>query len=531
MGLLDLPGVSRVQFLREAPLDVRRYGADDSGASDSRSAIQSALNAARDAGGGDVLLDGIYRVDAPILPRSNVRIRGRGWGKSILRPPSTWNGGSTGSILEVGGSAGSPITGFACSGVKFDLSQVPSTVQAKALFVTYMRDLRFEDNWVYQSTATGIGADFLDAGVIRGNRVEGCGRYAEGNEDTYLGCSGIGIGTGVWGSEATLVEGNFVINPVRYGIFTEYQSGISGYFTWGCKIINNYITGARWGIGSDGVADQHIIGNHVEASDQDAIVIAPGNAGGRSWGDLIAHNTVRTSGRHGLYVNLAASGNGTPAEVGRYVIQSNRFFDNASCGIKFSTSALLPGVMLLDNGIFRNAVIGIDIGGGGLSDGMIARNIITNNVNSGMRWLGPLTRMAIKDNRIGDTRTSGRTQQIGIDHQSGYTITDCVIEGNNLSNNITTGFQRSGTTTTSVIRRNFGYGPDAVDSVSLTGSPMTYTVGARPERLAIIGGTVASVAINGQTWLTGPGTVDLEPNDVMVLTYSADPTAIKRRRL
>lgn len=505
-----------------------QYGADNTGVTNSRNAIQAAIDAARDAGGGTVIIDGTYRVDTSLLPRSNVTLEGRGWGRSILKAHSSW--ASNTSLLEVGGSSGSPIENFTVRGIKLDLSAVSATYTCKGIFVTYMRNFRFENNWVYQSTATGIGADFLDKSVIRGNRVEGCGRKAVGAEDATLGCSGIGIGTGVWGDEATLVEGNFVIGAVRYGIFVEYQNGISTHLTSGVKILNNHVTGARWGIGSNGAAWAHVTGNSVEASTRDGISITPGNAGANSYGDLIAHNTVRTSGRHGIVIDLSAATSASEPDSGKYMIVNNRFVSNTSCGIKIITSEQEAGFQIHGNRISNNGSIGLDIAGGGLKESDILNNRIVDNTGIGLRVLGALLRVKISGNRSGDTRASGRTQTYGIEVTTGITVTDVVIEDNDLTNNQTASLSVAGTVAgASVIRRNRGFGPDAPASMTVTASPMTYTVGARPEQLWVIGGTWTSIQIAGQTVLTGPGTLMAEPNDVVTFTYTGAPTAIKRR--
>lgn len=518
----------------EPPLLPQNFGADDSGVNDSRAAIQAAINAASAAGGGQVLIDGTFRIDAPLTPRSNVHIIGRGWGRSIIKPSATWNNGVTGSVLEVGGSAANPIANFFVSGIKFDLSSIPDTVQAKGLFVTYMRNLRFENNWVYRSTATGIGADFLDGGVIRGNRVEECGRYAEGQEDARLGCSGIGIGTGAWGTEATLVEGNFIYRPVRYGIFVEYQRGISQFFTQFVKILNNHIEGAHWGIGSDGVAWATIAHNSVIDSTLDGITLTVGNAGALSYGDLIAFNRVKGSGRYGIRLDATQDGV-TPTRRGHWRIIGNDIWGSTSVGIKFESAPVIPHVKINDNSIFENGSIGIDITGGGLSESEILRNRIVDNNGRGIRLLAnALTRVKIAGNRSGDTRTTGRTQTHGIDIQDQSKLDQVDIVDNDFRNNTAAAIGASGTldpAKSNTMVRNKGVGPDVVDALTVSASPMTYQVGARPEKLWAIGGTWTNIQINGQTVLTSPGSVDVEPNDVVTFTYTAAPTAIKRRKL
>lgn len=534
---LDNPSSAALQKLSvrsEGPLSPTRYGADPTGTSDSTAAIQAAWNAIGTAGGGDCIIDGNYRIDSPLVPRDNLRVFSQGWGsRACLKPSSSWNGGADGSIIQKGGSVADPTDNFACEGVAFDLSAVPSTVQCKALFVTYMRNLRFLDNYIYRSTATGIGADFLDGGLISRNRVVECGRYAEGNEATRLGCSGIGIGTGEWGSEATVVSENWVIDPVRYGIFMERQGGISDFFTRGLQIINNYISGAYWGIGSNGVAWMHVIGNHIEGSTQDGISVHPGNAGGNSWGDLIALNTVTGSGRYGIGIDQSSAGNGSPTDAGKFMVSQNRILDSVGVGLKIISGSALAGLQILQNRISGGGSIGLDIAGGGIRESDILGNRIVDNTGIGIRALSAITGVRISGNRSGDTRSSGRTQTHGLVFGSGATHTDVLVDGNDFRNNVTAAYSASGATLNNVriLPGNLGIGPDVVDALSVGASPYTYTVGERREQLWVIGGTFSSIKVNGQTVLASPGTLIVEPGDAVEFTYSSAPTAIKRRKL
>jgi hypothetical protein len=66
----------------------------------------------------------------------------------------------------------------------------------------------------------------------------------------------------------------------------------------------------------------------------------------------------------------------------------------------------------------------------------------------------------------------------------------------------------------------------AAGSLSVTASPMTYTCGGRPVIIYIKGGTVSSITVDGQLAASAsPATICLGPRQVMVLTYSAAPTA------
>jgi polygalacturonase len=64
-----------------------------------------------------------------------------------------------------------------------------------------------------------------------------------------------------------------------------------------------------------------------------------------------------------------------------------------------------------------------------------------------------------------------------------------------------------------------------VSSITVGASPFTYTAGYSPETIYVDGGTVSSITKGGITIATSTGrAIQLEPNESIVVTYSATPT-------
>jgi len=102
------------------------------------------------------------------------------------------------------------------------------------------------------------------------------------------------------------------------------------------------------------------------------------------------------------------------------------------------------------------------------------------------------------------------------------------IEGNNLRGNTTAITVESGKNTHGWIRNNPGYNPVGVSSITVGTSPFTYTAGSSPETVYIRGGTVSDISVDGTTLFTDTGhSIDLEPHQSVVITYSSTPTMVK----
>lgn len=101
-----------------------------------------------------------------------------------------------------------------------------------------------------------------------------------------------------------------------------------------------------------------------------------------------------------------------------------------------------------------------------------------------------------------------------------------VITGNTFEN-VTTPITNNSNSTSNIFKDNAGV-PAAVSTVTLTGSPFTYTAVGRETTLYVAGGTVSSIAVNSTVvLLSSPATVHLEPNEFATITYSSAPVLSK----
>jgi len=89
--------------------NVKDFGAQGNGSSDDAQAFKDAINAAKNAGGGAVLIPaGTYRINSTISLSSNVVLRGEGYDKTHLDINTSGDaisisGGSKGSLVNVTG--------------------------------------------------------------------------------------------------------------------------------------------------------------------------------------------------------------------------------------------------------------------------------------------------------------------------------------------------------------------------------------------------------------------------------------------
>lgn len=116
-----------------------------------------------------------------------------------------------------------------------------------------------------------------------------------------------------------------------------------------------------------------------------------------------------------------------------------------------------------------------------------------------------------------------------------FAPSNCTVIDNDFSTiNAGTGSFATAAITTggtgNVVKNNKGFNPQGIASISVGASPFTYTAGLTSETVYISSGTVSAVSKSSTNIFTATNcSVNLEPNESVVVTYSAAPTMIKDR--
>lgn len=161
--------------------------------------------------------------------------------------------------------------------------------------------------------------------------------------------------------------------------------------------------------------------------------------------------------------------------------------------------------------IYHNAIVDNSFGNLGASDGIHMENthssyVCYNQIESTDQ------RRAISI----DGSTSRNNRIIGNDVRVFHTA---AIAGNGVNN------------AGNYVKDNNGYNPQGTAVISVGASPFTYTAGATSETIYITGGIVSDISRDSAQLLTAsPATVQLEPHESVVVTYSVAPTMNKDRK-
>ncbi len=516
------------------------FGTDDT------TAIQAAITAATAAGGGLIVLPTGIFVITYLTWASKVSMTGNGWGKSILKFISTADMNKA-VILGTSGSATVPYTD--CQFTNFEVDAAAATMAVpsfagKAFFIQYMVRGLFQNLYVHDSPATGLGIDFLQNTTIDSCVVENCGRL---NPPT--GGAGIGIGIGATGTfpERVNIIGNTVLGGKSYCIFFETQTGavITAANIVGSVVGNNVVMGTNtlYGIGDTGCTDFLCVGNNVRGVNGNGVGITVktgtllGFAGIRG---IISSNIVNGL-ISGNGISIDYTNGGDPGQYCGYVVEGNTV-ESCSNGILIfcHASTTMDSLNISDNNVRNNNSAGIvSTGNGGVKDLVIKGNICANNGKTtgttsnraGISLKCPVTRLRMIGNVCYENDASSK-QLYGLIVDTSA-VTGAFISGNDFSNNATGAIQLSGGgTIAGTVTNNKGYNPIGISAVTPGASPWTYTAGNTPEILYLMGGTVSAVVKGGITLATALSATDslpiaLSPGETVVTTYTVVPTANK----
>src|SRR5882762_1221806 len=424
--------------------DTIRYNAKDhgvvgNGTTDDQAALQTIVNALP-VGSVIFLPAGTYLLRSGVKWKSGISLVGAGAGKTILKANNSGPASGFAPIYNItDGSTSTPLTD--CTFADFEIDGLLVTtssydVGSKGINILFMLRARFENLYIHDTLATGIGCDQLIDSVIVNCVVNNCGR---GNDGTQFGGAGIGIGTSYSPVQPLIIAGCTTKNNATHGIFVEHQNGAFTTKTVGVRIIGNHVEGNRYGIsdwGADGlvVSGNTIINNTVAGF------------------DISANGVVGIVGRNGVLANNVISGNLDGVLMGDgtfgYQIANNRISSNTQHGVHLGGS---PGnastskeISVYNNDIYSNANAGIRIDVQ-QSDGTISGNRIRNNGTASGAATDLRSAMSLNAVNIGSTIIGNRcwdnqgskTQTYGLYLTASGSLASATVQANNLTGNLT----------------------------------------------------------------------------------------------
>ncbi|NUO59006.1 MAG: right-handed parallel beta-helix repeat-containing protein [Hamadaea sp.] len=459
---------------------------------------------------GDVITwTGRSMLNGPIIWKSGVSLVGQGRGKSVLATRDTTGSVYFSAIQRIvadGASVSSPLLNCTFRDFEIDgsgLSGTAANVGGKAMFIQFARRCQFLNLYLHDTVGTAFGCDFLPECLISGLVVERGGRNWDGVDG---GHAGIGIGTGAWQVEDTLITNCHTIDCGQWGIFTEWQAD-QPYHSRGLKIVNNVATGCQGpGIADIGNTGVYIAGNYCRGNgtrnvtDRRAGIVIYAKAEGL----IVVNNICENNAGAGITLNAFA--------YGGHTIRGNTCSGNTREGIFVDTppSVAHNGLTIADNRCFLNGRSGIKVTSGAsaiIKNSRVDRNHCYNNGTAliagdrrGIDLFGGMVDSTVCGNRCYDDQATP-TQDNGIASASG-TWTNVLMEGNNLVGQAT-GASITGTVTGLTRRNNLGYVTEARGTGQITSAATNVTV--------IHGLSIAPTAVvvtprtNENVWVTTIG--------------------------
>lgn len=518
-------------------VNVVAFGAVGDGVNDDTLSIQAAITATSAKGGTVYLPAGTYKVTSALTPLSKVRIQGAGSGVTTVA-----GSGSQFSIFQNLATVGSPLTDVEICDMTIDGTNVGFTSLSpaiKGIYIQYVKRLKLHGLYVYNTWATGIGTDFLVDSQIDRCVVDNCGvRGVAAGMGT--GCNGIGIGTGAYAIEDWVVSNCVATTCGNNGLMLEDQ--FQTIRSAGNTFSNCLSIGCKFGYRNSGSNSCSFENCWAINTVREGFTVTTGDVGTLATAFNPQKVTLSScysisSGSGGsfdgfLVTDAKATPDGTLSEI---VFDNCRSIGSGEHGfqVKNATNIALNNCQANNNnnhGIlafssnsaapFNN----LTINGGKFYNNNLPGTNSSDGVRMGSSGSGTMDGAKVSNIQSFDNQ-SVKTQRYGVSVTG--TITNSDISSNNIRNNNTSAFNIATPSTSLILRNNVGYNPIGQASISVTASPFTYTAGNSPEDVFITGGTV-SLIVKGATTLAAATNfpVHLEPNQSVVVTYSAAPTMV-----
>jgi hypothetical protein len=494
-----------------ARFDISDFGAVGDGKTNDTEALNKAIIAASEAGGGTVFLPkGTYRCMA-VRPKSGVTLQGLGWGESIL---TGFDDHSNNAIIDGTGhySYKNPLTEFNMYNLELDghaMNRQGYHYNRKGIGNQWQKNCVFRNIFVHDTPATAIGTDFTinvyfedcltkDSGTPGqvGNGI-GSNGFGIGVSDVtevvvFSGCQALGIANNGFTLEAQITQG------IGYASITDCYTercGNAGYSNSGSRGVN--ISSSTDNASKYGV---YISSNAHQPGDQTIIsgcqFINQTSHG--VYSDLGFNNHLKVRGC--LFEGCGGTGINS---VGSYVGVS----DNTFKGCREATVLLHPAAGAVGKGYLVNG--NVILNGGGVGVEMNASEQV-------------IAGLLLKGNLIQDCRAAA-IRMVCKPGTANGNITGAAIEGNVCNGNAEPQIMVLGTSNSLIIRDNVGYNPQGYADIVPTQSPFCYTAGNSPEDLYITGGVAPKLSLGQEVFSDTPHMVHLEPNQHLTLEYVAPP--------
>lgn len=440
-----------------------QWGFDDS------AAFNQAVQAATQFQNGAVVYipAGVYLINAPIVPQSNVSFVGANREQVCLRAYRNLVTLAT-SIIQGGSltkSPANPYKGCYFGNMELDY-HFPGTVTGvslKCIYMQYMSQCGFFNIYAHDAPATNIGCDFIDQTFFIGCIANGGGRaqFAALSGAIQPGCSGFGIGTNGSAQSVQMVD-CYASGNYNYGVFFESQGATAalpqGVTVTGCVAETN-----GYGFGECG-------------------------------------NT------NPIYSACIAKGS---------VVRSFGLHSGAGFAINGGTLAVQPGLNALLSGCQSY---------GNAGDGIVVDATPAGIASAALANLSP----KIVGCKV--TGNTGHGLNIVASTTSGFNMTNLQASDNDFTGNTAGAYTSSGNLTGAYLINNIGYNDQQTPaSITVGASPFTYTAGFTPENVYVTGGTIGSITKNGvglSASVTGDITIPLLPNQSIIVTYTIAPTMV-----
>jgi hypothetical protein len=243
-----------------ARFNLADFGAKGDGVTDDTEAVNSAIQAAANSGGGTVdFPQGTYKCIG-VRPKSMVTLQGSGWGESILKG---FNNKSNSAIIDGTGyfTQKKPLLEFNMVDLEIDgrdMNRSGYHYNRKGIGNQWIKNSIFRNIFVHDTPATGIGTDFTINVYFANCLVKDCG--TKGVVGNGVGSNGFGIGVSDV-TEVVVFSGCQAIGVANNGFTLEAQtsqgvgySSITDCYTEKCGNAGYSNSGSE-GVAIDGCID------------------------------------------------------------------------------------------------------------------------------------------------------------------------------------------------------------------------------------------------------------------------------------